>query len=319
MERISANFKTGLRDDPYHITVLTDEVIEGLNVRHGKQYIDATLGGGGHSFEIIQRGGRVLGIDADKDAIEYVNKKFEIRFSQENLLGASNSKFEIGKDLILVHGNFRDLGEIARNAGFTKVAGIIFDLGTSRHQLKTVGRGFSFQSDEELDMRMDKGQVLTAKNVINNLGEKELYEIFTKFGEEKLARSIAHAIVGARYIKPIETTEELAIIVRFIKKTREKTDAATKVFQALRIYINREFENLKEGLVQGEKVLEKDGRMAVISFHSLEDRIVKNFYRNGQNLGEIEVLTKKPITALDVELKQNPSARSAKLRIAIKL
>lgn len=309
MERIFANNKSGLRDDPYHITVLKDEVIKGLNVRPGKQYIDATLGGGGHSFEIIQRGGIVLGIDMDQDAIVYVTEKIK----------EQRAKIKIGENLILVKGNFNDLGEIAKEAGFTKVAGIIFDLGTSRHQLKTVGRGFSFQSDEELDMRMDKGQVLTAKNVINNLGEKELYEIFTKFGEEKLARTIAHAIVGARYLKPINTTEELAIIVRAIKRTREKTDTATKVFQALRIYINREFENLKEGLAQGEKVLEKDGRMAVISFHSLEDRIVKNFYRNSQNLGEIKVLTKKPITALDVELKRNPSARSAKLRIAMKL
>lgn len=304
MERVFRNNKVGVNKNLYHITVLAKEVVDFLNVKPDEKYIDATLGGGGHTGEILNRGGKVLGIDVDQDAVDYVERKWQIE----------NRSWK--EKLTLVRGNFRDLREIARRNGFEKVAGIIFDLGVSAHQLKGKGRGFSFNLDEELDMRMEKNNPVTAKEVINTKSQKELYEIFTKFGEEKLAWTISEAIVRARSLKPISKTSELADIVRKAKKTRGKIDAATKVFQALRIYVNDELENLKRALEQTIDILQPGGRLIAISFHSLEDRIVKNFLRTAENQNQMRIATKKPVRASEEEIRVNPGARSAKMRVA---
>lgn len=288
----------------FHTPVLLQEAINGLQIQAGKNYIDATVGGGGHTFEIVKRGGMVLGIDVDEEAIEYV--KLEAR-SKQSLRSDELKKLEV-KNLILVPGNFRDIGEIAREHGFTQVAGILFDLGLSSHLLTTKERGFSFQEEGPLDMRMDKNLSVTAANLVNGLYEHELVYIFEKFGQERMARRIAHAICRAREIKPLETTGELVKIVEKAKKRRGRIHPATQIFQALRIAVNDELGSLEKALPQAVELLESGGRMVVISFHSLEDRIVKRFFRE-------HTLTKKPITPSEEEIARNPRASSAKLRI----
>ncbi|MBI2036275.1 16S rRNA (cytosine(1402)-N(4))-methyltransferase RsmH [Candidatus Microgenomates bacterium] len=296
-------------EEVFHTPVLLPEVIEGLKVRRGKKYIDATLGGGGHGIEIIKMGGRVLGIDVDEEAIGYVKEK--IKSQPFDFAQGRKSKVKTGQDLILVKGNFRDIGEIARTNGFERVAGIIFDLGVSSHQLNRAERGFSFQKEGPLDMRMDKALSVTAADLINGLYKNELIYIFEKFGEERLARRIADAIISARAIKRIETTGELAAIIEKVSPKRGKIHPATRVFQALRIAVNDELESLERGLLQAKELLEKGGRIVAISFHSLEDRIVKRSFAGGE-------LLKKPITASVQEIALNPKARSAKLRIYAK-
>ena len=272
----------------YHIPVLLKEAIDGLKVKPNGKYIDATIGGGGHAFEILKRGGVLLGIDIDQDAIDYVKEKLEIN-----------------KDIFLERGNFRNLKSIARKCGFDKVDGILFDLGVSSHQLDTAKRGFSFRSDAPLDMRMDKESNLTAQYIVNKYSKEALYEIFSKYSEELDSRAIASAIVRARALKPIKTTRELAKIL----------PRPTLVFQALRIAVNEELDNLIEGLHSGADILKKGGRMVVISFHSLEDRIVKlRFDKN-----KLKMITKKPIIPNYEEIKVNPRSRSAKLRIFEKI
>jgi len=272
----------------YHIPVLLKEAIDGLKVKPNGKYIDATIGGGGHAFEILKRGGVLLGIDIDQDAIDYVKEKLEIN-----------------KDIFLERGNFRNLKSIARKCGFDKVDGILFDLGVSSHQLDTAKRGFSFRSDAPLDMRMDKESNLTAQYIVNKYSKEALYEIFSKYSEELDSRAIASAIVRARALKPIKTTGELA---KFLPRP-------TLVFQALRIAVNEELDNLIEGLHSGADILKKGGRMVVISFHSLEDRIVKlRFDKN-----KLKMITKKPIIPNYEEIKVNPRSRSAKLRIFEKI
>ena len=302
-------------DKIFHIPVLLKEVLDGLRVQKGKKYIDATLGGGGHTFEILKRGGKVLGTDIDEEAIEYV--KLEVR--------SKKLKVRIGKDLVLVRGNFRDIGEIARRQGFEKVSGILFDLGVSLHQLTTAERGFSFLRDGPLDMRMDpsthstsSGQAgsglpsATAADLVNGLYKHELTNLFQRYGEEQLARKLAHAICRARKVKRITTTGELARIVETVKKSYGRMHPATQVFQAIRIAVNDELGSLEEALPQAIDLLEMGGWIGVISFHSLEDRIVKNFFKEQ---GEYNMVTKKPIIADKKEMRENPRARSAKLRI----
>lgn len=298
--------------DTFHTPVLLQEIIGGLHVRPGKKYIDATLGGGGHAIEIVKRGGKVLGIDVDQEAIEYVKKK----------VGSEKLEVIIGEDLILVKGNFRDIGEIAKAFGFREVAGVLFDLGVSSHQLKTPERGFSFQKEGPLDMRMahslpagGSGQGVTAADLVNGLYEHELIYLFEKYGEERLGRRIADAICRAREVKKIGTTRELARIVEAVYYGRKgatsayaRATADKQVFQALRIAVNDELGNLQQALPQTVDLLEQGGRIAVISFHSLEDRIVKNFFKGHE-------VTKKPIMPSGEEIKNNPRARSAKLRI----
>ncbi len=296
----------------FHKSVLLQETIDALQVTSGKKYIDGTLGGGGHTFEILQRGGVVLGIDQDEEALEYV--KEELR----SIPRGSSKKQEsrVGEDLLLAHGNFRDIDRIAKENGFGEVAGILLDLGVSSHQLDTAERGFSFQKPGPLDMRMDTNLGVKAKDLINGLSKGELYELFTKLGEERFSHPIVDSIIRSRRIKPIETTEELSEIVRRAVPNRwEKIHPATRVFQALRIAVNDELQNLKDALPKSISLLEGGGRLAILSFHSLEDRIVKNTFKIFEEQGLGKVVTKKPVIATAEEIAQNARSRSAKLRV----
>lgn len=293
--------------DDYHIPVLLKETVFYLDVRRDEKYIDCTLGGGGHTAGIIEAGGIVLGIDQDLEAIEHVSKnlKFEIR----------NLK------LVLKHGDFAHLNEIAQDAGFTKVSGILFDLGVSSHQLETDYRGFSFNANAPLDMRKDqKGQTVTAADLVNAGSELELANLFWKYGEERDSRAIARAIVEYRQTKKVETTDELAKIILKVShrhNSADRTHPATRVFQALRIAVNDELAGLEMALVQAVEILKPGGRLAVISFHSLEDRIVKTFMR--MNTNSLRIVTNKPVGPSEDEVRRNPRARSGKLRVAEKL
>ena len=286
----------------YHQSVLLQEAIKFLNVKPQHLYIDATIGGGGHTRQILRRGGKVLGIDRDPESIAYLNKQ---------LRGE--------KELVIVQGNFNRINEIAREHGFIKVSGILFDLGVSSHQLETAQRGFSFQKEGPLDMRMDKNSNIRAFDLVNNLEKRRLNEIFEKYAGEKFSWSIASAICSARKIKPIETTDGLAHIIKEVyrrKHLRTKLHPATKAFQALRIVVNSELLNLEEALPQTVNLLEKQGRLVVISFHSLEDSIVKRFFKYEKRL---KVLTKTPIGPGSGEILHNPRSRSARLRAAVKI
>lgn len=298
----------------FHTPVLLPRVMEGLDVKPGKKYIDATLGGGGYTDEILKLGGIVLGIDQDQDAIDFVRQKYQIN-----------------KDIFLEHGNFRDLKEIAHSYGFNQVAGILFDLGMSSYQLEKSGRGFSYQGDEPLDMRMDKNLESTAADIINKFSKEQLYEIFTKYAEELNSRAIAQAVTGARSLKgEISTTRQLSVILNEVleklyrnekveSKHRKIRQTKARIFQALRIKVNYELENLETGLTQAIELLEREGRVIVLSYHSLEDRLVKFKFKKYESQGLIKIITRKPIIPGESEIFQNPRARSAKLRIAQKL
>jgi len=286
----------------FHKPVLLTEVLEGLRVRKNEKYIDATLGGGGHSFEILRLGGIVLGIDVDKDAIAYVEGR-----KPENLTVA--------------RGNFRDIDKIAHLNNFDKVAGIIFDLGVSGHQIDSSARGFSFRKKGPLDMRMDQDLGVRALDLIKILTKGELDEIFTEFGEETRAWAISSAIVRARSVKPIETTEELAQIIeeglrrKGLGRGNTRADQSKKIFQALRIAVNDELDALSQALPKALGLLEKDGRICVISFHSLEDRIVKKKFLEFEENKMGKIITEKPVIPTDKEIEENVRSRSAKLRI----
>ncbi len=294
----------------FHTPVLLKEVIEGLKVARGRRYIDATIGGGGHSIEILKRGGIVLGIDVDQEAIDYTNDNFKFQISN----------FKYGRNLTLVRGNFRDIDKIARLKGFDKVWGILFDLGVSSHQLEDPSRGFSFQKSGPLDMRMDKSQNLvskvTAADLANGLTKGELYELFTKLGEESNSWKFSQRIVRARQIKPIETTQDLveALTIAGGKEIIRIKNMA-RIFQALRIAVNDELNAAKEALPKVLSLLEKNARLLVISFHSLEDRIVKRCFIEFEKSNMGEIVTRKPIVPSINEVLINPRCRSAKLRI----
>ncbi len=276
----------------FHTPVLLEEVVEGLGVKEGGKYIDATIGGGGHGVEIVKRGGKLLGIDADPDALEFVKGKVEAK---------------------LVQGNFRDIEKIAKAHGFDTVDGILFDLGVSSHQLDTPERGFSYRfSDAPLDMRLGDTKNVTAADIVNTYSEEELYEIFARFGEEQLARPLAHAVVSTRHMKPFAITRDLVdVISRLVRDKNQLSATLSRVFQAIRIVVNDELGALKAGLAGAADLLQPGGRLAVISFHSLEDRVVKQAMRGPS----WRAMTKHPIIATEVELARNPRARSAKLRI----
>lgn len=288
----------------YHVSVLLEESIDALNVKPDKKYIDATLGGGGHTSEIMKRGGRVLGIDADQDAINYVTH--ELKLDE--------------KGLIIAKGNFKEIDRLARENEFEQVAGIVFDLGISSHHVDDPTRGFSFQKEGPLDMRMDKDLGVKAADLVNVLNKTQLYELFTKFGEERFARSIANSIVNARKTHPITTTTELSqIINRLVPRGLKNVNPATRIFQALRIAVNDELTSIEEALPKAIRLLEKNGRLAVISFHSLEDRIVKNTFLSLSEQGVGKIITKKPMVPTLEEQEKNKRSRSAKLRIFEKL
>lgn len=285
----------------FHTPVLLKEIVNLLKVESGKKYIDATIGGGGHTEIILSLGGRVLGIDVDQDALDHINSK--------------------SKNLVLEKGNFRDLKKIAHSKNFDFCSGILFDLGVSSYQIDSPKRGFSFLRDGPLDMRMDKESSLTAEALVNLLGKGELYELFNKLGQEHRAGAVSNSIIRARRIKAIQTTKELAeVVARAYGLTGEVSDFVKnkinqKVFQALRIAVNSELENLQEALPQALELLEEKGRIAVISFHSLEDGIVKRLFKDFAKRNWGKIITNKPIGATEEEKKQNSRSRSAKLRV----
>ena len=293
----------------YHQPVLLGEILEGLKVKEnaGRWFIDATLGDGGHSLAIVSLGANVLSIDVDPEAIERVKDRLGKQLEESSLR--------------LVRGNFRDLPQIVERSGFKKgeLAGVLFDLGVSSWQLESDKRGFSFSKTGPLDMRMDPELQVRALDLVKALNAGELNELFSKMGEEKYSRDLAKAVVSARQVKSIETTMDLARIAEQVyrrkKIKKQKINPATKIFQALRITVNDELSALEEGLPQALEVVGDQGRIAVISFHSLEDRIVKNVFRRWQDEKLGKVLTSKPTLPQAEEVEQNPRSRSAKLRI----
>ena len=280
-----------------HIPVLLKEVIENLNPSPGKVFIDGTIGGGGHAIEILKRiqpRGRLIGIDFDDKALEV----------------AADNLRDLRDGLTLIKGNYSDMKDILMGIGIDRVDGILLDLGISTLLLES-GRGFSFNDTGPLDMRMDMSGKPTASDMVNKFPENKLSEIIWKYGEEKRAKRIARAIVRAR---PVKSPRELAQVITGAYPGRHRRiHPATKTFQALRIFVNDELNSLHKALIEGSRVLRRGGRFCIISFHSLEDRIVKDCFRQIEGL---RVLTKKPITPGIDEVKKNPRARSAKLRVA---
>jgi len=294
----------------FHTPVLLQEAIDYLNILPGKLYIDATLGGGGHTLAILKKGGGVLGLDWDKEAINYAKNRL--------------AKACPPKDFWLKKASFADLKKVWQKENLKRPAGILFDLGASSHQLETAKRGFGFRQNTGLDMRMDpENQKVTAADLLKVLSKKELYELIVRLGEEQLARPIAGAIALARLEKPITTTSQLrALVAGVYRRCRKKSrhiHPATKTFQALRIAINDELNNLKKGLDQAFEILDEKGRLVVISFHGGEDRIVKHFFKDKKEQRTAEILTKKPITPSRQEIEKNPRSRSAKMRVIEKL
>ena len=292
-----------------HKPVLLQEAIDFLNPAPGKKIIDATIGGAGHAREIINRlipGGLLVGIDRDSESLKIAREK----------LKGSEGHFN------LVNRDFRHLKEIKENLKLGEVDGILFDMGISSIQMETAERGFSIKNIGPLDMRMDRNQIFTAKTLVNTLNEEDLSRIIKDFGEERFHRRIARAIVSARKKSQIQTTTDLVeVICRSLpyRRARERIHPATRTFQALRIRVNDELPAIEEALRDAPDVLKKGGRLCVISFHSLEDRIAKNTLREFKREGTLRVLTKKPVRAKEEEVIGNPRARSAKLRAAEKL
>ncbi|MFA5933969.1 MAG: 16S rRNA (cytosine(1402)-N(4))-methyltransferase RsmH [Candidatus Paceibacterota bacterium] len=295
-----------------HTTVLLHESIAGLHLKKGDVFLDGTLGGGGHSDLVCQnlKGNiTIIGIDKDASAI----KKSGDRLRKS------------GCEPLIMKGSFKDLDLALKKYGIKQVNGILFDLGISSDQLDSSGRGFSFLRDEPLLMTMESkitDETLTAKDIVNSWSEESLADIIYGYGEERYARRIAKRIIEARNIKSIETTFDLVDIIRSSvpKEYRaKKIHPATKTFQALRIAVNDELQTLEEGMKKGFESLAKKGRMAIISFHSLEDRLVKRFFKQKENEGVAKLITKKPITPTDEEVKSNSRSRSAKLRVIEKI
>jgi 16S rRNA (cytosine1402-N4)-methyltransferase len=301
--------------DVQHVPVLLDEVRELLQPQRGGTFVDCTLGLGGHARMVLEHGAaRLIGIDRDAEALAL----------------ARAALAEFGDRVTCVHADYRDLAAVLDRLGVTTVAGVLADLGVSSLQLDREGRGFSFRRDEPLDMRMDRTQGETAAALIDRAGEQELADVIYRFGEERRSRQVARAIVAARQQAPIETTGRLAEIVRRAVAARgrgarrgsrggvpwQRIDPATRTFQALRIWVNRELDGLDSFIGAAASRLQAGGRLAVIAFHSLEDRVVKHTLRElarGDDAA-VKVLTKHPIVASEAEAAANPRARSAKLR-----
>lgn len=291
----------------FHTPVLAKEVIDALGIRRGKRYIDATAGGGGHALGIVEQGGIVLGIDADADAVAEARRN----------LRRVRPEAEEGKDWIIVKGNFRNVVTIAKDTGWENVEGMLFDLGVSSFELDTKERGFSYRfPDAPIDLRFDRTSGETGESLLRRLSEDDLYEILATYGEEQSARRIAHGIVRARSVRPVKTADGLMAIVKDAAQSRREIPGiAARVYQALRIAVNDEMGALREGLEGSRVLVKRGGRLVVLSFHSLEDRMVKQEMRTGP----WHMVTKKPLTPNARELSQNRRARSAKLRVAEKL
>ena len=290
-----------------HIPVLLQEVIKFLNPQSNENFIDMTVGEGGYAMAILQYTaplGKILGIDLDEESL---------KVAKENLAAFENRA-------ILKQGNYKDIDKIVKEVDILPVSGIVFDLGLGTFQIEDSSRGFSFLRDEPLKMTFDLGSEMSAEKVINESSLELLTKIFQEYGEEKNAYKIAQAIVEERKNKKITRTSELVeIIEKIVDGRRNRLHPATKIFQALRIYVNDELNNLKEGLEKSVKILDKDGRIAVVSYHSLEDRLVKKFYKEKEKEGVLKIITKKPITPTKVEILNNRRSRSAKLRVAQKI
>ena len=302
-----------------HCTVLLDQAVEALNIKKNGIYVDATLGGAGHFSKILQSldGGFLIGIDKDQTAIDAARQKL-----------AGKTGFE------LVKADFKDIADVVTGLGFKGVDGVLFDFGVSSPQLDVVSRGFSYMGDAPLDMRMDLEQELTAAHVINNYEKRALEKIFFEYGEERYSKSIVAAIEKQRQIEPVETTAQLCRIIKSAmpaKALKEKQHPAKRVFQAVRIEVNGELSAIHQALKGVFEILNPGGRVAAISFHSLEDRIVKQTFA-GLEKGctcppdfpvcicgfepVAKVITRKAALPTDIEIEQNPRARSAKLRVA---
>jgi 16S rRNA (cytosine1402-N4)-methyltransferase len=309
--------------DFYHLPVLLEEAVDSLDCRPGGIYVDGTLGGGGHAAQILERimpQGRLVAIDADPEALKEAGARLE----------------RYRPNVIFYKGNFREIAAILAALGIERVSGILLDLGVSSHQLETPQRGFSFAHDARLDMRLDQTGGRTASDLVNSLPAEELERIFREYGEERMARRIAAAIVRSRKESPVLRTGELAEIVsRAVPAParRGRIHPATRVFQALRIAVNDELASLEKALADGFELLETGGRFSVISFHSLEDRMVKNYFRSLEKgctcppdfpfctchkVGRAKLITRKAIKPGDAEIENNPRARSARLRTVMR-
>ena len=301
-----------------HIPVLQKEVLQYLEPKPNENFIDCTIGEGGHTAAILEKTGpkgKILGIEADTELYQ----KLKSRMAEFPI-----SNFQFSKRLILVNDNFVNLKEIVKREKFKSVSGILFDLGMSSWHLEESGRGFSFQKKEPLDMRYNPGNPLTAEKILNYWSEREIEKILREYGEEQLSQQIAKEIIELRKLRPIKNTFQLVEIIKKVVPLwyqHKKIHFATRTFQALRIAVNDELNNLKKALPQAVDILKDGGRLVVISFHSLEDRIVKNFFKNyiGITYVKLQILTKKPIRPGEEEIKINLRSRSAKLRAAIKL
>ncbi|MBQ3666317.1 MAG: 16S rRNA (cytosine(1402)-N(4))-methyltransferase RsmH [Lachnospiraceae bacterium] len=303
-----------------HKSVLLDETVDSLNVHVGGIYVDGTLGGGGHAYEVCKRlngQGRLIGIDQDEEAIKAASVKLE----------------EFGNMVTFVRSNYVSIEEILKNLGIDKVDGIMLDLGVSSHQLDTVERGFSYKADAPLDMRMDVRNEVTAKDIVNSYGEIDLYRIIRDYGEDKFAKNIARHIVKERQNKPINTTNELTEIIKAAipAKVRMKGGhPAKRTFQAIRIELNKELEVLDHSIDTMIDLLADHGRLSIITFHSLEDRIVKNRFKNNENpctcpadfpvcvcgkKSKGRIITRKPIVPKEEEIENNSRSKSSKLRV----
>ncbi len=288
-----------------HIPVLIKEVLDGLHPMPNQNFIDATVGDGGHATAILEKTaptGKLIAIDRDSGSISRAKLNLE----------------NFGDRVIFINDSFAHILNIYRESNIEKINGILFDFGMSSSQIQDSGRGFSFNKDEILDMRFDVNSHITAEYIINTYNEEELAEIFKKWGEEEKSRQIAKAIVYARNSKHIKTTIELVKIIESVKRRTGKINPSTLVFQALRIEVNQEMREIEKALGSITQIIYKGGCVAFISFHSLEDRLIKNWSRNLEKTGAVKIINKKPITASVEELVSNPRSRSAKLRIVQK-
>jgi len=300
-----------LEKSQYHIPVMLNEVLNYLNPAPGKVFVDATIGTGGHSLALLERimpGGRLIGIDRDEESLG---------IAKERLKG-------FGEACVFAYSNFSDIDSVLSGLKIGKVDGIIFDLGISSYQLDNPERGFSFQNEGPLDMRLDRNSYISAYDLVNNLNEEELSTLLWNFGQERWHNRIAHYLVEERQKHPIATTAQLADIVYKAIPYRQRfknfrIHPATRTFQAVRIAVNRELEGLGLAVNKAVGFLNKGGRICVISFHSLEDRIIKFGFRQLSEAGEVGIITPKPLVPSESEVASNPASRSAKLRVAERL
>lgn len=303
-----------------HKSVLLEETVNGLNIKPDGIYVDGTLGGGGHAYEVCRRlndKGSIVGIDQDEAAIEAAGIRLK----------------DFGEKVTIVRSNYCEMKSRLHELGIDKVDGIVLDLGVSSYQLDTAERGFSYREDAPLDMRMDRRQTMTARDIVNDYSEMDLYRVIRDYGEDKFAKNIAKHIVAERVKRPIETTGELTEIIRHaipMKYQKKSGHPAKRTFQAIRIELNKELEVLRDSLDDMIEILNPGGRLCIITFHSLEDRIVKSAFRKNENpctcpshfpvcvcgnVSKGSIITRKPILPSAEELEENSRSKSAKLRI----